>query len=239
MPRSRFPDGATEGPTQPEWLAKAALDVGLFTGRCEPVLEFWQREVGVPFRELLPLGDGLQQHRHTIGESILKINQGREPLPGAPPSGIRELLLARDGIDEPTPLEDPDGNRVTLVPPGGTGQLRVVLTVSDLAAHRHFYGEVLGLPALDAHTFACGDSRIRLEQGPATADPELMAPGYRYLTIQVFDVRERHAAVLARGGREGRAPTKVGDVAHISFVRDPDGNWIEISQRKSITGSLD
>jgi hypothetical protein len=22
-------------------------------------------------------------------------------------------------------------------------------------------------------------------------------------------------------------------------VRDPDGNWIEISQRKSITGSLD
>ena len=23
------------------------------------------------------------------------------------------------------------------------------------------------------------------------------------------------------------------------FVRDPDGNWIEISQRKSLTGSLD
>jgi hypothetical protein len=31
----------------------------------------------------------------------------------------------------------------------------------------------------------------------------------------------------------------LGDVAYISFVRDPDGNWIEISQRKSITGSLD
>jgi lactoylglutathione lyase len=35
------------------------------------------------------------------------------------------------------------------------------------------------------------------------------------------------------------APVKLGDVAHISFVRDPDGNWIEISQRKSITGTLD
>ena len=35
------------------------------------------------------------------------------------------------------------------------------------------------------------------------------------------------------------APVRLGDVAYISFVRDPDGNWIEISQRKSITGSLD
>jgi lactoylglutathione lyase len=32
---------------------------------------------------------------------------------------------------------------------------------------------------------------------------------------------------------------RLGDVASISFVRDPDGNWIEVSQRKSITGSLD
>jgi hypothetical protein len=28
-------------------------------------------------------------------------------------------------------------------------------------------------------------------------------------------------------------------VAHISFVRDPNGNWIEISQRSSLTDSLD
>ncbi|HBK11323.1 MAG TPA: VOC family protein, partial [Gammaproteobacteria bacterium] len=40
------------------------------------------------------------------------------------------------------------------------------------------------------------------------------------------------------GGAEGMAPVRLGDVAYISFVRDPDGNWIEISQRKSITGSL-
>ena len=29
-----------------------------------------------------------------------------------------------------------------------------------------------------------------------------------------------------------------GDVARISFVRDPDGGWIEISQRASLTGAL-
>jgi predicted enzyme related to lactoylglutathione lyase len=57
--------------------------------------------------------------------------------------------------------------------------------------------------------------------------------------VQVYDVRSTHARVLEHGGREGRAPIRLGDVAHISFVRDPDGNWIEISQRKSITGSLD
>lgn len=226
-------------PAKPPWLAKAALDVGLFTNRSQALLPFWQRDVGVPFSELLPLGGGLAQHRHAIGESVLKINDSRAPLPDAPPSGIRELLLARPGIASPTLLEDPDGNRVTLVPPGAFDQLRVALTVSDLAAHRHFYGDVLGLPAQDADTFLCGSSQIRLSHGAATADPEQVGTGYRYLTIQVFDVRERHEAILAAGGREGRAPMKIGDVAHISFVRDPDGNWIEISQRKSITGSLD
>ena len=67
----------------------------------------------------------------------------------------------------------------------------------------------------------------------------MRAPGYRYTTIQVFDVVGEHRGILARGGREGSAPVKLGDVAYISFVRDPDGNWIEISQRKSLTGSLD
>lgn len=59
------------------------------------------------------------------------------------------------------------------------------------------------------------------------------------MTFQVADVVGEHRAILASGGLEGMAPVRLGDVAYISFVRDPDGNWIEISQRKSITGSLD
>jgi hypothetical protein len=30
----------------------------------------------------------------------------------------------------------------------------------------------------------------------------------------------------------------MGDVAMISFVRDPDGNFIELSQRASLVGGL-
>lgn len=40
------------------------------------------------------------------------------------------------------------------------------------------------------------------------------------------------------GGDEGRPPATLGKVARISFVKDPDGNWIEISQRASLTGDL-
>ena len=40
------------------------------------------------------------------------------------------------------------------------------------------------------------------------------------------------------GGREALPPTTLGKVARISFVMDPDGNSIEISQRASLTGPL-
>ena len=222
-------------------LAKPALDVGLFTNDREAMLTFWQQTAGLPFSELLPLGGGLQQHRHAIGESVLKINHARDLLPVVPACGIRKLILARPDTGEVTELSDPDGNRLALVPGNhhGITQLRVELVVSDLQRHRDFYGEVLGFPELDADTFLCGVSQLRLASGEAHINPVQQARGYRYLTVQVFDVLKCHAEVLRKGGQEGRPPVKLGEVAHISFVRDPDGNWIEISQRKSLTGSLD
>ena len=63
--------------------------------------------------------------------------------------------------------------------------------------------------------------------------------GYRYITFQVFKCDQEHARILKLGGREAMPPTTLGTTARISMVRDPDGNWIEISQRASITGSLD
>ena len=48
-----------------------------------------------------------------------------------------------------------------------------------------------------------------------------------------------HSGVLARGGREGDPPRTIGTTTRYSFVRDPDGNWIEVSQRAQLTGSLD
>jgi lactoylglutathione lyase len=35
------------------------------------------------------------------------------------------------------------------------------------------------------------------------------------------------------------APRTLGDVARISFVIEPGGHWIELSQRASLTGSLE
>lgn len=222
-------------------LAKQALDVGLYTNQREPMLAFWQQQAGVPFDELLPLGGGVHQLRHRIGESILKINHPREAAAAAARSGYRQITIARESIAEPKMLADPDGNPVRLVPMGHAGivQIEVEIAVRNLAASTAFYRDAMQFPAVGPDRFACGVSLIRLREEPtASIDPEMRAPGFRYTTVQVFDVVSEHAGILARGGREGRAPVRLGEVAYISFVRDPDGNWIEISQRKSLTGSL-
>jgi catechol 2,3-dioxygenase-like lactoylglutathione lyase family enzyme len=222
-------------------IAKAAIDVGLHTTNKDAMLDFWQREIGLPFHETLPVGRGVHQLRHGIGESVLKINHNRDALPATPPAGYRHLTIAQPGVTSPRALADPDGNRVTLVPPGHDGieQLQMQIAVRDLDAHRDFYRRILGLTETDGR-FRCGVSLLSLvHDAHATGDSQMRGIGYRYLTIQVFDVVGAHREILTRGGLEGSAPVRLGDVAYISFVRDPDGNWIEISQRKSITGSLD
>ncbi len=220
-------------------LAKQALDVGVYTNNLEPMLAFWQASVGLPLSEMLPLGGGLRQHRHAIGESVFKLNHSREPLPSAPPCGITALSVAAPGAAQE--LADPDGNRVNLVPPGfdGIEQMRVHLSCNDVDRSMGFYQEALGLQSATAESVKCGVTELAFTPGTVAPDPEQRAIGYRYMTMQIFDVVAAHAHVLANGGTEGMAPVRLGDVAYISFVRDPDGNWIELSQRKSIVGSLD
>ncbi|HEX2561209.1 VOC family protein, partial [Phenylobacterium sp.] len=225
--------------------AKPRVDIGLSTNDLEPMLAFWQGEAGVPFDHLLKIRRGQDQHRHDVLGSVLKINHHADPLPDAAPSGYRELIIARKGLASPRAMSDPDGNRVRLVPPGteGVTQIGVRLAVRDLDDHRRFYGEALGLPEASSATgaaFRAGESLILLEESPdAPSDAGMRGRGWRYITFQVFKVDEVHAGVLARGGREAMAPTTLGTTARISMVRDPDGNWIELSQRASIVGSLD
>jgi lactoylglutathione lyase len=223
-------------------LAKPRIDIGLATNDLQPMLAFWQGEVGVPLDHVLPIRRGQDQHRHDVLGSVLKINHHDAPLPANPPSGYRELLIARDGLAAPKAMADPEGNRVRLVPPGfeGVTQIGVRVGVRDVDAHRRFYGEALGLPEARPGVFRAGESLILLEADPeAPADAQMQGPGWRYITFQVFKVDAEHARVLAGGGREALAPVTLGSTARISMVRDPDGNWIELSQRASITGSLD
>lgn len=226
-------------------LVKPMFDIGLATNAIEPMLAFWQGEIGVPFDRILPIRPGMAQHRHDLMGSVLKINSHTAPLPDSPPSGYRELLIAREGLTAVRALADPEGNRVSLVPPGtyGVRQIGVRLAVRDLAAHRRFYGETLGLPEeayAPGAAFRAGESVILVEQDDdAPLEAPFDGPGWRYITFQVFRTDIEFANVIAGGGREAVAPVTLGTIARIAMVKDPAGNWIELSQRASITGSLE
>ena len=62
--------------------------------------------------------------------------------------------------------------------------------------------------------------------------------GLRALTVQIRDVEAEHRHMLGLGFIEGIAPMRLGDVAYFSFVRTHDGDWLELSQRRSLTGPL-
>ena len=54
----------------------------------------------------------------------------------------------------------------------------------------------------------------------------------------MFKVDNEHTEVLEIGALEGSPPVTLGSTALISFITDPDSDWIEISQRKLLTGDL-
>jgi lactoylglutathione lyase len=227
-------------------LAKPRLDIGFATNNAPAALAFWQNKIGLPFDYTQPIRRGYKQHRHNLCGSVLKINQLYEPIPNNPPSGYRELLIAREGILAPSTLSDPDGNRVALVPQGylGIERIGIRLGVRDVREHRRFYTQALGLrevgPISDGAAFLAGDTVLIVEaSADAPHDAAFEGKGWRYITFQVFEVDQEHANVIAQGGREALAPKTLGSVARVSMVRDPDGNWIELSQRASLTGSLD
>ena len=208
-------------------LAKPRVDIGLNTNNLAAMLAFWQGEAGIPFDHVLPIRKGMKQHRHDANGSVLKINHYEAPLPDMPASGYVELIVARDGMKAPRHLTDPDGNAVTLVPPGtgGVTQIGIRLKVRDLAAHRRFYVELLGLAEEPGAAFRAGETLLILEQASdAPTDATMEGKGWRYITFQVFKVDTEHACVLEHGGREAMAPRTLGATARISMVRDPDGN---------------
>lgn len=225
----------------PMQLAKRQFDVGLYTNETEGMIEFWQTKIGLPFEEMLPLGQGVRQHRYGLHGSVLKLNSARDPLPPAKQSGYRELWIASTDVAETELLRDVDGNAIRLVLPGylGVNGVALKLFVSSAARFREFYGSVMQLQSAAKHTYRIGDSLVMFEEQPRVPqDQPMRAKGFRYFTIQVVDIDREHAKLVERGAVEGMAPVTLGSTARISFIRDPDGNWIELSQRASLTGAL-
>ena len=196
-------------------LAKQHLDIGLFSAKRDEQLAFWQRTVGLTYDHMGKLGSGMQQHRHHMNGSILKMNHSRNPLPAAPPSGIVGLHIARDGLAAKQALSDPDGNKVALVPKGSDGVqgIAILLKVNDPAEHDRFWTTAMQFERAGEGRYRCGDSLVVVaERGKVERSPEWRAPGYRYMTVQVRDCLAEYAGILERGGA------------------------IEINQRASLTG---
>jgi catechol 2,3-dioxygenase-like lactoylglutathione lyase family enzyme len=235
-------------------LAKPCLDVGLFTNRIDEMRAFYAERLHLPYEEMLPVGGGVRQYRYGLRGSVLKINHSRDPLPARiAAGGYRRLVIADRRLPIPMRLTDPDGNEVELTPVGRgeVRQIEIQLGVSEETLFERYLGEALGCKRLSAGRFRLGETilsvsrdpaALRLEQPRAANAAEAMAAmrsvGFRYITIQVRDCDAEHRRLLAMGVAEGAPPVTLGEVARISFIRDPDGNWVEISQRASLTGPL-
>ncbi|MCB1749371.1 MAG: VOC family protein [Gammaproteobacteria bacterium] len=219
--------------------SKPSLDIGYFTNDLEAMLAFWQVGVGLAAEEPVEFNDGLTQYRHALGTSVLKVNTARGGVATAPPTGYRELLVARAEVATPRTLHDPDGNPVTLVPPGHDGITGVALrlAVADAAREGEFLVEALGCAALATDTYRCGDSLLFVEQDRALARAgHWVNAGLRYVTLHVMRVDAAFAAMVAAGAEVGEEPYSIGRIARISFVRDPHGNWFEVAQRAALAG---
>jgi len=213
-------------------LAKQCLDVGLYTNRYEELRAFYVDQLGLAYEELLKVGGGVHQHRLAMNGSVLKLNSARDPLADGPTN-----LLGFDigmAVSEASVLTDPDGTKVGLMP---SGSLCIHWASSDPARLTELLVQGMGAVIEPNDTVRIGTTTLALHGGGVPVGP-LRCRGMRYLTVQVRDVRTEHARLVGLGWREQLAPVKLGETAFISFVTDPDGTPIEISQRASLTGPL-
>jgi lactoylglutathione lyase len=220
-------------------LAKQQLDVGLFTtSDLAKQLSFWQDKVGLAFDQVHKLGEGMHQHRFHANGSIVKVNHSLRPLPDTAPTRLIGVFLVAPEITERIQWGDPDGNPLVLVPPGyeGINGLAVELQVSDLDAAARFWGHALQCPSPSSNKFLVGESLVMLRLGARATELPMtwIGQGWRYLTIQVQDCREEHKLALQRGAIEAAPPRDYGGVAVVSFVRDADGYFVELSERTSL-----
>lgn len=239
------PDDGTHGHVPRLWqhpgvdLAKPYLDVGLYTNQLDEARRFYEGDLGLPYEELLKAGRGVHQHRLGLRGAVLKLNHAREPLEEGT-SGFRGLVIAEPGALPPRRLSDPDGLVVEVVPPGhdGVDVTAVRWASSDPDLLGRLLREGFDAEPVGERRWRIGATMVVVEHDAALVVGPLRARGFRYLTVQVGDVRAEHERLVGLGWHEGTAPVRLGDVAMISFVRDPDGSWVEVSQRASLTGPL-
>ncbi len=226
-------------------LAKQHIDLGLFTGNIDSDLSFWQSTVGLEFEHSLDLEPPVvpaftTQHRHDANGSVIKVNSFHDQFVYSldKPSGYRGLTIARDTNKEMEYITS--SKEFVRIVPKGTDQIQgigITVLSNNTARLKDYYIKILDLESVGPNSVRCGDSLLFLEQGDGGHQTStFVGEGFRYLTIQVFDADKACSEIKRRGGRIGMSPISVGKIARVGFVLDPDGNWIEISARASLTG---
>jgi predicted enzyme related to lactoylglutathione lyase len=114
---------------------------------------------------------------------------------------------------------------------------QIALIVSDVAKATAFYRDVLGLKFLfpagpNLAFLAAGSVRLMLTTPQGHGEPGKNS----ILYFKVSGVEAVHAAVLARGATNERAPQLTAKMPDhelwIGFVRDPDGNLVGLMEEK-------
>jgi len=116
------------------------------------------------------------------------------------------------------------------------------VAVSDIAAARTFYGEVLGLRAIGGFgehwaEFDAGNVTIALIAADAEAIAQRLAAGPQAavgVAIAVADVATAVEELRGRGVPIAIEATEFPP-CHMAVVRDPTGNWVWLHQRKDGT----
>ena len=117
--------------------------------------------------------------------------------------------------------------------PSPIGQIgQVARTVSDLAAARAWYRDVLGLTELfvagNMAFFDCAGTRLMLAEGESA--------GESLLYFRVPDIHAAHAALTARGADSLSAPHMIhrhadGSEEWMAFVKDMDARPVGLMAR--------
>jgi lactoylglutathione lyase len=132
---------------------------------------------------------------------------------------------------------------VSVVPPGyrGIDQVGVVVKVNDVAAQQRFL--VTGMRATaEGEGWRVGNTVFFLEQPEAPIKPgPMFARGFTMVSLIVRDIVSAHQELIAGGASHGlricEDPIVPGRCL-FSFVRDPNGNWIELVQFEELSGPL-
>ena len=130
--------------------------------------------------------------------------------------------------------------------PSVTGLDHLVLTVADIARTVAFYGDVLGMVPQEftvadgtrrwALTFGVQKINLHPADGPFDPKAERPTPGSAdlcFLSDEPLTAWQAHFAALGVPVEEGPVP-RTGATGPIMslYIRDPDGNLIEVANRK-------